>query len=126
MPLSAPEHVFVSELSSTGMTTTSKPSLPRQEVYSAQGQVEEDPKSTSKPDSITVPETKTGRTKMSLIVEAESTAMPSSHAEQPLTTSKAVAETSGSVRSLREAEMQEAEMPAPELSPETGNEKAAD
>ena len=124
VPLSAREYEFVSELPSTGATTTRKPTLPRQKVYSTQGQVEEDPKSTLKPDSITVPETKTDRTKMGSIVKAESTATPSSQAEpaeQPLTTPKAVAETSGSVRSL-----QEAELPASELSTETGNEKAAD
>jgi len=129
VPLGAPEYEFVSQLPSTGTTTTRKPTLPRQEVYRSPGRVAEDPKSPLKPDSITFPETKTDRTKadrtkMGPIVEAESTATPSSQSaqvEQPLIPPKAVTETSGLVRSL-----QEAEMPASELSSETGNEKAAD
>ena len=120
VPLDAPEYEFVSQLPSTGTTTTRKPTLPRQEVYRSPGRVEEDPKTPLKPDSITFPETKTDRTKMGPIVEAESTAPPA-QVEQPLATPKTVTETSGSVRSL-----QEVEMPASGLSPETGNEKAGD
>ena len=127
VPLDAHEYEFLSELPSIGTTTTRKPTLPRQPVYETQGRVKEDspskPTKTRKPASIIFPETKSERTKMGSIVKAESTATPSaeSPAEQPLATPKSLNETSGAVRSL-----QEAEMPASELSSETGNEKAAD
>jgi len=132
VPLGAREYEFVSELPSTGTSTTRKPISPKQQqVYETQGRVKKDstitaPTKTRKPASIIFPETKSDRstserTKMGLIVEAESTATPSAQSPQPLTTPKAVVETSGAVRRVPEAEM-----PASGLSPETGNEKAAD
>lgn len=130
VPLGAREYEFISELPSTGTSTTRKPTLPRQEVYETQGQVEDDPASkstarikTRKPTSIIFPDTKAESTKMGSILEVES---PKAEEAKSAVTPKAVApkavtETSGLVRSL-----QEAEMPESGLSSATGNEKAAD
>ena len=136
VPLNAPEYEFISQLPSVGTSTVRKPTLPRQSVYETQGQVADDPAGqrtdVRKPTSILVPETKPESAKMGSLRDTNSTMAPatteppiatkSSAAEiAPVLDSKAVSETSGTVRSL-----QAPEMPGSGISKATGNEKAAD
>ena len=124
--LGAREYEFVSELPSTGTSTTRKPTLPqkRQRVYETWGLIKKESEGdsalrtkTRKPSSVVFPETEDESEKMGSLLDPERTARPV--AKAPL--QKAVAETSGLIRSL-----QEAEMPESGLSSVTGNEKAAD
>ena len=116
VPLGAREYQFLSELPSTGTSTTRKPTLPRQQtVFEVQGQIA-DESTSDQPTSITFPAIKPEPTKMgSLLQPQEATENP------PLQTKKPVLETSSSVKGLPAAEI-----PTSELSPATGNEHAAD
>lgn len=128
VPLDAYEYQFVSELPSTGVSTTRKPTVQRQqEVYETQGKVADEPIQRPlrrKPTSIIFPETKRAPQKLGRIPESlpASEEITSEKAEATSTTSsKATTETSSLVRSLQAPEMPEAG-----VSSATGNEKAAD